>query len=213
MNRPEIKICGLTLDTDIDAVIENKVDYAGFVLFFKESKRYIDIDLATSLMKKLQKNHIKTVAVTVSPTINQVELINRAGFDYIQIHGSLTKEVIEKIRIPIILAVNVKGGEVADLHKASKEYQSKIYAYLFDGVKSGSGQSFNWDLIDDFDIGNKKLFLSGGLNEDNVESAIRKVNPDVVDVSSGVEYEDKRKGKDKEKIDRFCKCVRKVNGD
>ncbi|WP_051554916.1 phosphoribosylanthranilate isomerase [Lachnospira multipara] len=213
MNRPEIKICGLTLDADVDAVIENKVDYAGFVLFFKESKRYIDIDLATSLMKKLQKNQIKTVAVTVSPTINQVELINRAGFDYIQIHGSLTKEVIEKIHIPIILAINVKDTEVADLQKASKEYQTKIYAYLFDGVKSGSGQSFNWDLIDDFDIGNKKLFLSGGLNEDNVESAIRKVNPDVVDVSSGVEYEDKRKGKDKKKIDRFCKCVRKVNGD
>ena len=56
--------------------------------------------------------------------------------------------------------------------------------------------------------GNKKLFLAGGLTPDNVKAAIEAVRPDVVDISSGVEYEDVLiKGKDESKVKAFINAV------
>lgn len=52
------------------------------VLFFEKSKRNITIDNAKEIMKTLD-DKIKTVAVVVSPTIDQIEEIENAGFDYI----------------------------------------------------------------------------------------------------------------------------------
>ena len=51
----------------------------------------------------------------------------------------------------------------------------------------GTGKTHNWDLskriVDNVNI---PVFLAGGLNEENVKSAIEKVNPFSVDVCSGV---------------------------
>lgn len=60
----------------------------GMVLFFEKSKRNITIDNAKEIMKTLD-DKIKTVAVVVSPTIDQIEEIENAGFDYIQIYGEM----------------------------------------------------------------------------------------------------------------------------
>ena len=53
----------------------------------------------------------------------------------------------------------------------------------------------------------KPWFLAGGLTAENVGRAISLIHPDVVDVSSGVEYTD-RKGKDPEKIAAFIQAVK-----
>ena len=56
------------------------------------------------------------------------------------------------------------------------------------------------------DCGNKKLLLAGGLTPDNVKAAIEAVKPDVVDISSGVEYDDLSiKGKDENKVKTFIR--------
>ena len=49
--------------------------------------------------------------------------------------------------------------------------------------------------------------LAGGLNPDNVRKAVAAVNPDMVDVSSGVENDDGF-GKDILKIEKFVKQIR-----
>ena len=69
----------------------------------------------------------------------------------------------------------------------------------------GTGEKFNWNLIS---VSNKKFFLAGGLNPDNVIEAIEKVNPYGVDVASGVES---IKGiKDLEKIRKFIKNAKRI---
>ena len=54
-----------------------------------------------------------------------------------------------------------------------------------------------------------QLLLAGGLHAGNVEEAIRYVQPDGVDVSSGVEKSDGC-GKDPKKIKAFVDCVRQA---
>ena len=49
-----------------------------------------------------------------------------------------------------------------------------------------------------------KVFLAGGLTPYNVKAAIEAVRSDVVDISSGVEYDDVYvKGKDESKVKAF----------
>ena len=204
----KIKICGMTCEADIKAVNTYLPDYIGFVLFFPKSNRNISIEQAEHLLEKVDKK-IRTVAVVVSPTTEQIRQIEKAGFDYIQIHGTVTEDVYKQCKLPILRAFNV-----SDLDKLN-EYEVK--GYVFDSKTPGSGKTFDWSLLDNIrqrqktdaskDVSHKKnkkmIFLAGGIDETNVKRAISQVAPDVIDLSSAVEKTSEDgtfHGKDPEKI-------------
>lgn len=215
-----IKICGLTTRQDVDCVNAFLPDFAGFVLFFPKSRRNLEISEAAALIARLNRS-VKSVAVTVSPSTEQVAKIEEAGFDYIQIHGELDKEVYDSVRLPILRAFNVKDMD------AFEEMQKleKIVGYIFDSQNPGSGKTFDWSIMDTIPRDGRLLFLAGGIHDGNVREAITRVNPDGIDVSSAVEYaellssgdggyraEGKRnivkfRGKDPEKMKKLIRMV------
>jgi len=201
----KIKICGLTSPAEARYLNENHVDFAGMVLFFPKSKRNISIEQAMEIMAALDAS-IKRVAVVVSPSIEQVRQIEAAGFDYVQIHGEIPETETEAeaaIAIPILKAFNV-----SDMDSYEKYHNdSRIAGYVFDAIEPGSGKNFDWKLVDNIPRDEKLLLLAGGLNPDNVRMAIEAVHPDGVDVSSGVENDDKA-GKNPEKIHDFVAAVK-----
>lgn len=69
-----VKVCGLTDTVEADYLNKNKVDFAGFVLFFPKSKRNISIEKAEQIMAELDEN-IKKVAVIVSPDESEIQQI------------------------------------------------------------------------------------------------------------------------------------------
>ena len=203
----------MTCDADIEAVNTYLPDYIGFVLFFPKSKRNISIEQAKQLLEKVDEK-IETVAVVVSPTTEQVKQIEEVGFNYIQIHGTVTDEVYGQCKLPVLRAFNV-----SDLDRLEEyEAKNKIKGYVFDSKTPGSGKTFDWSLIDDIrqkqktvtsnnDVSNKDtkkmIFLAGGIDETNVKRAISEVAPDVIDLSSAVEKasdDGTFHGKDPEKI-------------
>lgn len=201
----KVKICGLTSPAEARYLNENHVDFAGMVLFFPKSKRNISIEQAMEIMAALDAS-IKRVAVVVSPSIEQVRQIEAAGFDYVQIHGEIPETETEAeaaIAIPILKAFNVSDmGSYEKYHN-----DSRIAGYVFDAIEPGSGKTFDWKLVDNIPRDEKLLLLAGGLNPDNVRMAIEAVHPDGVDVSSGVENDDKA-GKNPEKIHDFVAAVK-----
>jgi len=201
----KIKICGLTSPAEARYLNENHVDFAGMVLFFPKSKRNISIEQAMEIMAALDAS-IKRVAVVVSPSIEQIRQIEAAGFDYVQIHGEIPETETEAeaaIAIPILKAFNV-----SDMDSYEKYHNdSRIAGYVFDAIEPGSGKTFDWKLVDNIPRDEKLLLLAGGLNPDNVRMAIEAVHPDGVDVSSGVENDDKA-GKNPEKIHDFVAAVK-----
>lgn len=201
----KIKICGLTSPAEARYLNENHVDFAGMVLFFPKSKRNISIEQAMEIMAALDAS-IKRVAVVVSPSIEQVRQIEAAGFDYVQIHGEIPETETEAeaaIAIPILKAFNV-----SDMDSYEKYHNdSRIAGYVFDAIEPGSGKTFDWKLVDNIPRDEKLLLLAGGLNPDNVRMAIEAVHPDGVDVSSGVENDDKA-GKNPERIRDFVAAVK-----
>lgn len=196
----KIKICGIVSEQDVDLLNECQPDYVGMVLFYPKSKRNLTVEEAKRLMEKLDRKILR-VAVVVSPKVEELEQIEQAGFDRIQVHGRLTEEFLSKVRIPIFRACNVADR----LEEA--EVDDKIEAYVLDAKIPGSGEKFDWNLTEEFDRNGKLIVLAGGLQPDNVQEGIRLVKPDVVDVSSGVENENGI-GKNPDKVWDFVKAVR-----
>lgn len=200
----KIKICGLTKAEEAESLNQNQVDFAGIVLFYPKSKRNTSPDTAAEIIKTLDPR-IKKVAVVVSPGMKEVQAIQALGFDYIQIHGTVSGEVLSSIQIPILKAFNISDMDQYDSFCGNP----KVAGYVFDAQEPGSGKTFDWKLVRQIPHDEKILLLAGGLTPENVRDAIDCVHPDGVDVSSGVEYSD-RPGKDPKKIDRFVKAVRKI---
>ena len=199
----KIKVCGLTTKKEAKFLNENKVDLAGMVMFFPKSKRNITPDKAKEIISALDKS-IKKVAVVVSPTYEEIKIIESLDFDYVQIHSELSEELESKINLPILKAFNIKDMDLYERYQKSE----KIVGYVFDAQEPGSGKVFDWGLVKTLPKDDKILILAGGLNPENVEKAIEYIHPDGVDVSSGVEYSD-IPGKDPEKIKRFVENARK----
>lgn len=195
----KVKICGLT--TPKEAIYLNTcgADLAGVVLFCPKSKRNVTPMQASSILAALHPD-IKKVAVTVSPTLEQILEIQALGFDYIQIHGSLPGQLPESVRIPILKAFNLKD---LDTYPALSS-RSEIAGYVFDAQEPGSGKTFDWSILTGLPRDQKLFILAGGLTPQNVAAAIAAVRPDIVDVSSGVEYPD-RPGKDPLLIRQFIR--------
>ena len=196
----QIKICGFTAPKEAAYISYPNVSMMGMVLFFPKSKRNISIERAKDIMNTADPR-IQKVAVVVSPTIDQAVEIEKAGFDYMQVHGTLSEDVLKETSISIIKAFNL-----GDEQNPSYETNGRIKAYLFDAAEPGSGKSFDWSMLSTMKR-TKKWILAGGLTAANVGKAIAIVHPDMVDVSSGVEYGDKP-GKDPGKIKTFIQAVK-----
>lgn len=195
----KVKICGITKPSEALMLNRYQADYAGFVMFCEESKRNNSVQNAWQVLRYLDRR-IQRVAVVVSPTLEQIRMIERMDFQAIQIHGELPPELLYQIGLPVWRGVNVKKRT-----GLPREDDERICAYVLDGKVSGAGKSFDWKAAKGFRREGKLLVLAGGLNEENVREAMDILRPDVVDVSSGVEGED---GKDALKIKKFIGLVR-----
>ncbi|MCI9083515.1 MAG: phosphoribosylanthranilate isomerase [Lachnospiraceae bacterium] len=204
--RPQIKICGITRVEEAAFLNEIQAEYAGFV-FWEKSRRNVPIEKAEEIRRHLQKN-IKSVAVTVSPDLELLRKIEQSGFDLIQIHGCLRKEILENSRIAIWQACNLK--ETEDLKKLIPH--ENIRGYVLDAGTAGGGRTFDWQSSKEAVqqakteyFAGKTFVLAGGLHPGNVSEAVRIFSPDVVDVSSGVESEG---GKERRIILEFAEKAR-----
>ena len=75
---------------------------------------------------------------------------------------------------------------------------------LLDQGGGGTGKPFDWSLIHGIE---RPFFLAGGLSGENLESAIHKIHPYAVDLSSGVETD---MWKDPVKIKNAVEIVRRT---
>lgn len=200
----KIKICGLTSVKETIYLKQNQVEFAGVVVFCPKSKRNVSIEQAKEIICALDFA-IHSVAVTVSPSVEEVKQIEEAGFHYLQIHGSLKEEVLKSVHIPILRAFNISNME----ELSNIQNCDKIHGYVFDAQEPGSGKVFDWSMVKSIPRNEKLVILAGGLTPENVSSAVEFLKPDIVDVSSGVEN-DSGKGKDPQKIFEFVQNTRKV---
>ncbi|WP_069298818.1 phosphoribosylanthranilate isomerase [Neptunicoccus sediminis] len=206
-----VKICGITTQESLQAVVSAGAAYVGFV-FFPKSPRNVDIPTARDLALAAPEGVCK-VALTVNATDAELDaILAEVPIDMLQLHGKETPERVAEVKarygLPVMKAVGVAD---ADDLPALNEYARVADQLLVDAkppktadLPGGNGLSFDWSLI----AGRRwavPWMLAGGLNPENVALAMQKTGARQVDVSSGVESAPGVK--DSAKIAAFCKAA------
>jgi len=202
----KVKICGITNLKDAQDAVKAGCDSLGFV-FYQNSPRYIVPFEASFIIKSLPRYIIK-VGVFVNAREKTIKKIARiCRLDILQFHGRESPGFCDRFKdYRIIKSFRLKGR--IDLNAVLKY---NTFAYLFDTfLKSrigGTGKNFNWGFLTGKLSGIKKpIFLAGGLNEKNIQSAIRVVKPDWVDASSCLEKVPGKK--DPKRVEAFIKAAK-----
>jgi phosphoribosylanthranilate isomerase len=197
--RTKLKICGITNEKDAIMVSNLGADAIGFV--FAESKRKITPRKAKEIIEKLPP-FITTVGVFMNAEADEVNKIAEyAALDAVQLHGNESPEYCNKMNRKVVKGILVsKNDSKESILKKMQNYS--VAAYILD-PGTGSGQTFNWDIVYGIE---KPIIIAGGLSPENVKYVIKKLHPYGVDVSSGVEKSQGKK--DMEKVKKFIAEVR-----
>ena len=199
----KIKICGLNPTKDVQICIDHKINYLGFV-FYEKSPRNVDIS-DIKVLSSYDKKNSAFVAVTVNPNDEFIKKNIRGIFDFIQLHGSETKERVSDIKsmgLKVIKAIKVKDER--DIDKYRKFDNADII--LFDTPGMEKSIEFPRELINKIPKGGKYA-LAGSVSEDNIEN-ISKLGVNFFDLSSSLEGQ--LGFKDHQKIKRFVKKVNEL---
>ena len=182
----KIKICGITNLEDAIAAVKLGADAIGFV-FWKNSSRWISPKKVSEIVNELPPFFTR-VGVFVDAEEREVrEITDVCKLDALQFHGKESPNYCRRFKEKRV----IKAFRIKDKKDVKLIGDYDVDAYLLDthteGKQGGTGITFDWNLALSIKKYGMPFILSGGLRIDNVMSAIRKVKPYAVDVSSGVE--------------------------
>lgn len=210
----KIKFCGITNLPDAAYAIELGVNYLGFIVDVKTSKRAINITDFVRIIKELKKNKVlnvtKVVLVLKDPSINQIKsyLEYSKYFDVIQLHG---KEAIDFCKLVKTIsdkelwkAFRVSNKSNDEDKKIIENYLSSVDMIILD-KKINEDQFSAIELFKSF---GKQAVLAGGINSENIVYFTDLLNPSIVDLSSGIEETPKKKSRFKMK--QFIEVTNKL---
>ncbi|WP_372726206.1 phosphoribosylanthranilate isomerase [Novipirellula sp.] len=218
-----IKICGIRLKADIDAVSQAGGDAVG-LNFFPPSVRYLDPASSTTseLSAYAGRCGLYRVGVFVNKPADLIrEVIDTVGLDAIQLHGDeLVTDIAGwvELGLPLIRAVKIPGHKLT-----AREIEDRVRPWTEAGchvlldadagsAHGGMGRSLDWDSLRDWSeqFAPVRWVLAGGLQPENVAEAIRVSGARRVDVASGVESP--RGQKSALRITQFCERARNAWG-
>ena len=177
--------------------MQTGADLIGFV-FAKMSPRCISPEQARELSEPIPEQ-VKTTAVMLHPSDAEVqEVFDKFPADYLQTDA----EDFASLNLP-------EGCRPLKVYRDFPEFDPSDIdprvLSLFEGKNSGVGELVNTSRAMEV-ARHSPIILAGGLNPMNVASLLQAVQPQGVDVSSGVESEPGVK--DVQKIREFINIVR-----
>ncbi len=229
-----IKVCGMRDSINICQVAALGIDMMGFI-FYPKSPRYVRmISSYAGIIPDYSEERAQGTACTTEPVQqnspqrvgvfvddmpqNIVTRVYNYRLDYIQLHGEEPRETCENLRatidpdirpgIKIIKVISVNSAE--DILKY-KQYVGAVDLFLFDTkcpTKGGSGEQFDWSVLDAYD-GDVPFLLSGGIGPDDVERVRNFHHPKCIGIDLNSKFETEPGLKDVEKLKEFLLKVKK----
>jgi phosphoribosylanthranilate isomerase len=211
MPAPAIKICGINSPKALDAVLEQRADYAGLVFFPLAAPSRL---ARCGDAGERAAGRTKLVGLFVDADDAMIgEALAAARLDVVQLHGKESPERVAQVKarfgLPVWKALSIASA--ADVAAAAR-YDGAADLLLFDAkapkgaaLPGGLGLVFDWSLLA-ARRGPTPWGLAGGLSPANVGEAVRATGTGLVDVSSGVESAPGVK--DESLIRAFCRAAR-----
>jgi phosphoribosylanthranilate isomerase len=195
MAATRVKICGICRAGDAARAVELGASAIGFV-FWPGSPRYIEPAQARDIAARLPA-HVTAIGVFVDQPATYVEEVAElVPLGAVQLHGTESIEAFADVRQPLIKAVHVSQGFQASTIDGLPASVTVLLDAHDPIRRGGTGRTIDWAVAAAV-AARRTTILSGGLNAANVAEAIARVQPHMVDVSSGVESEPGCKDLDK----------------
>jgi len=203
------KLCGIT-NLDDARMCADAGAWALGMIFWPGTPRRIEVEEAERIGSELRRR-VELAGVFVNAELDEVaELVDVCNLSIVQLHGeegpAYCAEIARRTGAKIAKAVRAKDKASV---RALMAYRDRVDFHMVDAyrpdVRSGTGETFSWDLLDEIGDSSHPLILSGGLTPDNVGEAIARVHPFAVDTASGTEAEPGRK--DPAKVTAFMRAV------
>ncbi|MBT1452104.1 bifunctional indole-3-glycerol-phosphate synthase TrpC/phosphoribosylanthranilate isomerase TrpF [Glaciecola sp. XM2] len=193
----QVKICGITRTDHAQAIANTPASYMGLI-FAPNSPRFVSLEQALSITQSVSFDY---VGVFVDAPLEQVvDYVAKLGLSAVQLHGNESGEYISALRLAlpntcdIWQVISVTEGQSAGqtqerIEQCEAINGSDIALYLLDckvgKVSGGTGQAFDWGIIDSLKDTNK-VIIAGGITPQNAKQAML-TNSFGIDVNSGVE--------------------------
>jgi indole-3-glycerol phosphate synthase/phosphoribosylanthranilate isomerase len=226
-NPTEVKICGITREEDVDVCLDQGVDWIGLV-FAAGSPRRLTPERGRLLRMKAKgeaearrgdggadaadgsAGTVKGVVAVFDEAATEEDvrrIVEHVRPDVIQMPLPALSSSRKSFSSALSFWNTIRVGR-DDLSSAIKaEGEALHFDTSIAGASGGTGRVFDWDLMNGIDR-SRPVVLAGGLKPENVADAVRKVRPDIVDASSGVETSPGIK--DPAKIVAFVREVRRA---
>ena len=204
-----IKICGITRAEDAASAVMLGANAIGLVFFAGSVRGVTAEDVLTILPNQFPET--KVFGLFVNPSAEDVRVaLATERIDCLQFHGDESEAFCASFNKPYMKAFRVKVD--SNLESKIQEYPSADLILLDtydERVPGGTGKTFDWTLVESIARDNNiKLVLAGGLNPSNVSTAVQRLDPFGIDVSSGVELAPRLK--DFNKMKKFIEGARSV---
>lgn len=182
-----IKVCGMRDEHNIRAVEHLDIDWMGFI-FYPLSSRYVGEQLSY-LPEKVTR-----VGVFVN---EQPEIVRKRAeqsrLQILQLHGKESPAYCRELKkqgYRVIKAFGIETDQPFPTENVQR-YEGSCDYFLFDTktpIHGGSGQKFNWELLNDY-RGTIPFLISGGLSPGDAEVIKAFSHPQLmgVDLNSGFE--------------------------
>lgn len=188
----DIKICGITKPDQAEAIANLGADYLGYICV-PSSPRYVTPNQVQQLSAAAGRA-IAQVGVFMDASLDDIALyLEQSYLNAIQLHGAESPAfcAAAKLRFPearLIKAFRVKNSQTLTTAIAYAQWVDVVLLDAYDpNLAGGTGKSIEWQSLRGFHP-NCDWWLAGGLNPENFPAAIAQIQPQGVDVSSGVEH-------------------------
>jgi phosphoribosylanthranilate isomerase len=188
-----VKICGITQPQQSVAIASLGATALGFICV-PTSPRYVTIPQIQAAVADLPEN-IDKIGVFANASIAEItQIVFSSKLTGVQLHGNETHEFCSQLRqalpqVEIIRAIRIRNVEHLEQAIIYTEYIDTLLLDAYHPQQlGGTGQTLDWQMLQEFSPGCPWL-LAGGLTPDNILEALCQVNPDGIDLSSGVEIQ------------------------
>jgi phosphoribosylanthranilate isomerase len=208
-----VKICGITKSEQAVAIAEMGIDALGFICV-PNTPRYVDPNQILLITNVLPAS-VDRVGVFLDASMAEIcQVVESTGLNCVQLHGGESPEFCQlfKSTIPnvkLIKALRIRSKETLAL---VDDYCAWVDIILLDAydpkLAGGTGKTINWEILSDFRP-SCPWWLAGGLSLENVAIALQHLQPDGIDVSSGVEISPGNK--DSDRVRQLLNIVRECS--
>ncbi|EBR0110918.1 bifunctional indole-3-glycerol-phosphate synthase TrpC/phosphoribosylanthranilate isomerase TrpF [Salmonella enterica subsp. houtenae serovar Houten] len=176
----ENKVCGLTRAQDAKAAYDAGAVYGGLI-FAPASPRIVNIDQARETIAAAPLQYVGVFQnADIADVCQKAAVLSLSA---VQLHGSEDQAYVNALREALPRNVQIwKALSISDALPA-RDYHH-VDKYIFDNGQGGSGQRFDWSLLQGQPLDN--VLLAGGLAADNCVQATQ-VGCAGLDFNSGVE--------------------------